>query len=46
VTAKVGIKQQSINQSINSFYSDLQGIRTNAKKDGEDWILNGSKVLH
>ena len=33
------------NQSINSFYSDLQGIRTNAKKDGEDWILNGSKVF-
>lgn len=24
--------------------SDLQGIRTNAKKDGDDWILNGSKV--
>ncbi|KAM9736898.1 long-chain specific acyl-CoA dehydrogenase, mitochondrial isoform 2-T2 [Dama dama] len=23
--------------------SDLQGIRTNAKKDGSDWILNGSK---
>ncbi|XP_027422266.1 long-chain specific acyl-CoA dehydrogenase, mitochondrial isoform X3 [Bos indicus x Bos taurus] len=25
--------------------SDLQGIRTNAKKDGSDWILNGSKVF-
>lgn len=25
--------------------SDLKGIRTNAKKDGSDWILNGSKVF-
>ncbi|CAH1774505.1 unnamed protein product [Owenia fusiformis] len=25
--------------------SDLQGIRTNAVKDGDDWILNGSKVF-
>ncbi|XP_068612712.1 long-chain specific acyl-CoA dehydrogenase, mitochondrial [Brachionichthys hirsutus] len=25
--------------------SDLQGVRTNAKRDGEDWILNGSKVF-
>lgn len=25
--------------------SDLQGVRTNAKKDGSDWILNGSKVF-
>ncbi|KAM6349144.1 long-chain specific acyl-CoA dehydrogenase, mitochondrial isoform 2-T2 [Alca torda] len=24
---------------------DLQGIRTYAKKDGSDWILNGSKVF-
>ncbi|KAG6939070.1 acyl-CoA dehydrogenase, long chain [Chelydra serpentina] len=24
--------------------SDLQGVRTYAKKDGSDWILNGSKV--
>lgn len=24
--------------------SDLQGIKTYAKKDGDDWILNGSKV--
>ncbi|XP_045662597.1 long-chain specific acyl-CoA dehydrogenase, mitochondrial isoform X2 [Ursus americanus] len=24
---------------------DVQGIRTNAKKDGSDWILNGSKVF-
>lgn len=25
--------------------SDLQGIKTNAKKDGSDWILNGSKTF-
>ncbi|XP_072340237.1 long-chain specific acyl-CoA dehydrogenase, mitochondrial isoform X2 [Scyliorhinus torazame] len=25
--------------------SDLQGVRTHAKKDGSDWILNGSKVF-
>ncbi|CAI9535856.1 unnamed protein product [Staurois parvus] len=25
--------------------SDLQGVRTNAKKDGSDWILKGSKVF-
>ncbi|XP_014662051.1 PREDICTED: long-chain specific acyl-CoA dehydrogenase, mitochondrial-like [Priapulus caudatus] len=25
--------------------SDLQGIKTNAKKDGDGWILNGSKVF-
>merc|ERR1711953_147070 len=24
--------------------SDLQGIRTTAKRDGEDWIINGSKI--
>jgi len=24
--------------------SDLQGIRTTAKKDGDDWIINGSKI--
>ncbi len=24
--------------------SDLQGIRTTAKRDGEDWIINGSKT--
>merc|ERR1740124_743516 len=24
--------------------SDLQGIRTNAKRDGTDWIINGSKI--
>jgi long-chain-acyl-CoA dehydrogenase len=24
--------------------SDLQGIRTNAVRDGDDWILNGSKT--
>ena len=35
----------TINQSFNSLCSDLQGIRTNAKKDGDDWILNGSKVF-
>ncbi|KAJ7412006.1 hypothetical protein WISP_99558 [Willisornis vidua] len=25
--------------------SDLQGVRTYAKRDGSDWILNGSKVF-
>ena len=25
--------------------SDLQGIATNARRDGEDWILNGSKTF-
>ena len=25
--------------------SDLQGIKTNAVKDGDDWILNGSKTF-
>ncbi|VDP84217.1 unnamed protein product [Echinostoma caproni] len=25
--------------------SDLQGIRTNAKREGTDWVLNGSKVF-
>lgn len=25
--------------------SDLQGMRTNARKDGDDYILNGSKVF-
>jgi len=25
--------------------SDLQALRTNAKKDGDDWILNGSKTF-
>lgn len=25
--------------------SDLQGIRTSARRDGSDWILNGSKVF-
>merc|ERR1719186_1319806 len=25
--------------------SALQGIRTNAKRDGDDWILNGSKTF-
>ena len=24
--------------------SDLQAMKTNAKRDGDDWILNGSKV--
>lgn len=27
-----------------SSHSDLQGIRTNAVRDGDDWILNGSKT--
>lgn len=26
-------------------FSDLQGVRTYAKRDGSDWILNGNKVL-
>ncbi|CAL1597936.1 unnamed protein product [Knipowitschia caucasica] len=25
--------------------SDLQGVRTNARRDGSDWILNGNKVF-
>ncbi|MEH6635963.1 MAG: acyl-CoA dehydrogenase family protein, partial [Halioglobus sp.] len=25
--------------------SDVQGIRTNAVQDGDDWILNGSKIF-
>ncbi|CAH1775892.1 unnamed protein product [Owenia fusiformis] len=25
--------------------SDLQGIRTNVVKDGDDWVMNGSKVF-
>lgn len=25
--------------------SDVQGIKTNAVRDGDDWILNGSKVF-
>ncbi|RLA58538.1 MAG: acyl-CoA dehydrogenase [Epsilonproteobacteria bacterium] len=25
--------------------SDVQGIRTNAVKDGDDWVLNGSKIF-
>jgi len=25
--------------------SDLQGVRTNAVQDGDDWIINGSKVF-
>ncbi|CAL8390510.1 unnamed protein product [Boreogadus saida] len=25
--------------------SDLQGVRTHAKRDGSDWILNGNKVF-
>jgi len=24
--------------------SDLQGIRTTAKRDGDDWVINGSKI--
>ena len=27
------------------YYSDLQGVMTNARKDGDDWILNGSKTF-
>ena len=25
--------------------SDLQGIRTSARRDGEDWVINGSKTF-
>ncbi|XP_062860455.1 long-chain specific acyl-CoA dehydrogenase, mitochondrial [Trichomycterus rosablanca] len=25
--------------------SDIQGVRTNARRDGTDWILNGNKVF-
>jgi alkylation response protein AidB-like acyl-CoA dehydrogenase len=25
--------------------SDLQGIRTNARRDGDDWVLNGTKTF-
>ena len=25
--------------------SDLQGMKTNGKRNGDDWILNGSKVF-
>lgn len=25
--------------------SDLQGVRTRAVRDGDDWILNGSKTF-
>jgi long-chain-acyl-CoA dehydrogenase len=25
--------------------SDVQGIRTNAVRDGDDWVLNGSKIF-
>lgn len=28
-----------------SLLSDLQGVRTNARRDGDDWILNGSKTF-
>ena len=24
--------------------SDLQGIRTTARREGDDWIINGSKI--
>ena len=28
------------------FYSsDLQGVKTTARRDGDDWILNGSKTF-
>lgn len=42
-TATVFIRNVLI-KPLASPYSDLQGIRTYAKRDGSDWILNGSKV--
>ena len=30
--------------SVGMTEPDLQGIRTNAKRDGDDWISNGSKI--
>ena len=29
---------------LSSCYSSTSGIRTNARKDGDDWIINGSKI--
>ena len=26
--------------------SDLRGMKTNAKKDGDDWVINGTKHLY
>lgn len=40
-----GKKIGALGMSEPSAGSDLQGIRTYAKKDGDDWIINGSKVF-
>jgi len=40
-----GIKIGALGMSEPSAGSDLQGIRTYAKQDGDDWIINGSKVF-
>ena len=40
-----GEKIGALGMSEPSAGSDLQGIRTYAKQDGDDWIINGSKVF-
>lgn len=42
------VEKGTQNQIFDGFkicLSDLQGVKTNAKKDGSDYILNGSKVF-
>merc|ERR1719446_1684874 len=40
-----GTKIGAIAMSEPGAGSDLQGVMTNARKDGDDWILNGSKTF-
>jgi long-chain-acyl-CoA dehydrogenase len=40
-----GTKIGAIAMSEPGAGSDLQGIMTNARRDGDDWILNGSKTF-
>ncbi|KAG7156589.1 Long-chain specific acyl-CoA dehydrogenase-like [Homarus americanus] len=40
-----GIKIGAIAMTEPGAGSDLQGVRTSAQKDGDDWILNGSKTF-
>jgi len=40
-----GKKISAIAMSEPGAGSDLQGVMTNARKDGDDWILNGSKTF-